>query len=426
MLPVRTVGRVCLFVALLPLGGMAREHMLATYIERALQYNPGIVAAREAVGVALSEYHLAFTVPDPWAKGAYSISEVETRVGPQQARFGLSQLIPWPGKLLKLRQAERRELKAQRKQLLVVEAQVVARVRQVFSRLYRTGRTIVVNRQNLELLEYYESVLITRYATGEARQTALLKVQVEMARLDNRIRSLGAEGAAQREQLRELVDYRPGIAIPYPGGLPVLRVPYDSVGIVAALNEHSPAIHEARYSARAAAARVGVARQDYGPDAILMADYILTGEPQVTPPPSDGGKDAWIAGASISLPVWVGTKREQIRRAQSMSALAHARLEQTGNAVTASALALLERLADAERTIVLYKEVLVPKAEQTLGLVETDYRNAEATILDLIDAQRVLLDLQVELAVQLARREIVAAEIDRLVGGTLTRAQFER
>lgn len=109
-----------------------------------------------------------------------------------------------------------------------------------------------------------------------------------------------------------------------------------------------------------------------------------------------------------------------------MSALAHARLEQTGNAVTASALALLERLADAERTIVLYKEVLVPKAEQTLGLVETDYRNAEATILDLIDAQRVLLDLQVELAVQLARREIVAAEIDRLVGGTLTRAQFER
>jgi hypothetical protein len=37
MLPVRTRGRLCSLMAVLPLGGMARGDVLATYIERALR-----------------------------------------------------------------------------------------------------------------------------------------------------------------------------------------------------------------------------------------------------------------------------------------------------------------------------------------------------------------------------------------------------
>ena len=37
--------------------------------------------------------------PDPRFNFAYYIREVETRVGPQQMGFGISQVVPWFGKL---------------------------------------------------------------------------------------------------------------------------------------------------------------------------------------------------------------------------------------------------------------------------------------------------------------------------------------
>ena len=64
----------------------------------------------------------------------------------------------------------------------------------------------------------------------------------------------------------------------------------------------------------------------------------------------------------------------------------------------------------------LHGGTLIPKSEQSLRSTEAAYRAGHSDFLDLIDAQRVLLEFQ--LAVERANADRVKSEasIDRLVG----------
>jgi hypothetical protein len=45
-----------------------------------------------------------------------------------------------------------------------------------------------------------------------------------------------------------------------------------------------------------------------------------------------------------------------------------------------------------------------------------DYRTGRAGVVELLDGQQMLLDIEMKLAREVARRERIAAEIDRMLG----------
>ncbi|MDQ6824680.1 MAG: TolC family protein, partial [Candidatus Eremiobacteraeota bacterium] len=68
-------------------------------IGEVLQKNPGVAAARLNWEAMQEKPAIAGSLPDPMATYGYFFQNVETRVGAQNQRFGLSQKIPFPGKL---------------------------------------------------------------------------------------------------------------------------------------------------------------------------------------------------------------------------------------------------------------------------------------------------------------------------------------
>jgi outer membrane protein TolC len=97
-----------------------------------------------------------------------------------------------------------------------------------------------------------------------------------------------------------------------------------------------------------------------------------------------------------------------------------AELDDVEISLSARAASMREELYDAERKIGLFDKVLIPKARQSIAVVQEAYANGSATILDFLDAQRTLLDLEISLAQQRARRETIAGKIDMLLGGKYT------
>ena len=100
-------------------------------------------------------------------------------------------------------------------------------------------------------------------------------------------------------------------------------------------------------------------------------------------------------------------------------------LESAGDEVRAAMTGVAEEYRDAGRRITLLREVVVPRARQSLEVVQEAYMNNRAELLDLLDGQRVLLDLEKTLAEQEARREKKAATIDMLLGRTQFRKSDE-
>ena len=106
----------------------------------------------------------------------------------------------------------------------------------------------------------------------------------------------------------------------------------------------------------------------------------------------------------------------------------------------ASFVAALYVLRFSERQAAFLAGEVLPAAEQVLGSARQSYATGEASFLDLIDAQQVLLDVRLVIAEARIERERRLAELEELAGldvetlavhatqpvAALTSAEFDR
>ena len=72
---------------------------LNTYLVMAAENNPGLKGKFNQYMAAMEKVPQVGTLPDPQFAFGYFIQPVETRLGPQNATFGLKQAFPWFGLL---------------------------------------------------------------------------------------------------------------------------------------------------------------------------------------------------------------------------------------------------------------------------------------------------------------------------------------
>ena len=78
---------------------LANAQSLDEYFKIAAENNPGLQAKYKSFEAAMERVAQVSSLPDPNLSFGYFISPVETRVGPQRARFSLTQMFPWFGTL---------------------------------------------------------------------------------------------------------------------------------------------------------------------------------------------------------------------------------------------------------------------------------------------------------------------------------------
>ncbi len=171
---------------------------------------------------------------------------------------------------------------------------------------------------------------------------------------------------------------------------------------------------------------VDLARKEFYPDWVLGVDYTSTDE-ALMPGTPDSGKDPLMAHVALDIPLWRGRYHAGVEEARHRRRAAARAREEMGNRLQADLRRVLYRFHDAERKIDLYGDTLVPQAEQALKLTEEAYRTGTGDFLDLIDAERLLLEFQLAHERALADREIAVARLEQLVGQPLdaTRNQQE-
>jgi outer membrane protein TolC len=394
---------------------------LSQWLRTALENNPVIAAAKANAEAKKKEIRIAPSLPDPTLSGEYNITPVETRTGFKPSRIGISQMVPWPAKLLIQKEIAEKEFKAAREALNSVKARILADVRAAFADYYALGKEIDITKDNLKLLQEMEKVLLSRYATAAVSQVSLLKVQVEMIVLEDQIVSLNSEEVNVRQKAIALLNLPTGTKLTFPAVLPELPVPVNVGLLIDSAVKINPAIGQARFEVEAASAQIGLARQTFAPDLMFMSDYIFTGKSNSSmAASSESGKDPWMVGVAITIPIWMGNKTARIEKAGAMKTMADAMLTDMENLTESNSASLIEGYHDAQRKIVLYAQTLIPQSQQTISLIEEAYTNDKATMLDFLDAQRMLLKLEIMLEKQRARMQTIAGKIDMLLGGTLT------
>lgn len=375
----------------------------------ALERSPALAARRAAVAAAREMEAPARALPDPMVEAMIQNADFpEWTVGTMDmsmAGVEVSQDLLYPGKRRARFEAAKAETALRAAELAVLERQIAAEVRLLYAKLYALDR----ERQSLaaaqELVDMLRTTASARYVTGESEQEALLKAQLRVSRLGERIDDLEAERAGMVAELNRWLD-RPGDALL--GEVAALpEVPAPGAGWEQAAMESAPEVARARVAVAAAEERLELARLETKPNLVPSAGIATRG--------SLGSVVTLRFG--VELPAWKKDKQAgMIRAAEAELEMARRELDDALAQAQAETARLAARFRLAERQIVRFREGILLETSATLDAARASYLAGRGDFSTIIED----FDLWLEARVQLARREAdrfaAWAEMERLGG----------
>jgi outer membrane protein TolC len=382
---------------------------LQDYLRYAALNNAGLKVAFEQWKSAVEQVPQARTLPDPKFNYGYFIEEVETRIGPQKQKFGIMQVFPWFGKIDARTDAAAAGAKAARKQYEARKLKLFFEVKEAFYEYTYLARAIEIARENLELVKGFEEVARIKYVAVTATHPDIIRAQVELARIEDVLKSLEDLREPIVARLNSALNRRSFDMLPWPRKEKFVPVQIQRGKLIELLRQMNPELGALDFEVEAAKSKVELAKKKFYPDIGVGVDSIQTG----------GGEDAVILMFSMNLPVWRKSYKAAELQAKANVRKTSQQKRETENTLIARAEEVLYGFEDSERKIKLYGDILVPKAEELLEASETAYTGGTIDFLSLVDAQRTLLEYQLRYERAVTDNQQKLANLKMLAGAEL-------
>ena len=391
---------------------------LSDYLAYAALNNAGLKAAFERWRAAVEQVPQAEALPDPQFNYGYFINEVETRVGPQSQKFGIMQVFPWFGKIEARTDAAAAAAKAARKRYEAEKLKLFFGVKDAFYEYAYLASAIEIARQNLELLEHFEEVALTRYMAAAGSHPDIIRAQLELAKLEDVLESLQELREPMVAKLNSVLNRKSRLPLPWLPKQVFELIQVNHQEMIAMLRANNPELRALDFELAAAKSRVELAKKKFWPDVGVGLDWIQTDEARMSGV-SDSGRDPVVLMFSMNLPIWRESYKAAERQAKAnVRKISHKKIE-AENTLLAQAVQVLYDFEDSNRKARLYGDTLIPKAEELLQASEAAYQGGTVDFLSLIDAQRMLLKFELQHERALTNNRQKLAKLEVLAGAQL-------
>lgn len=392
-------GEKVLFPVDQPLGSQA---LVAAVLER----NASLDEIRAAVEAAEAEIESAGSLEDPMLSFSVAPNTFGSALGTRE-QVQISQALPWWGTLDAREDVARFNAKAIEQDVESLHLQLIATAQSAYADWHYVHRALAVNERAQALLADVREVAKARYAAGRAIQQDVLQADVERTLLRQQAFEIERERTSVQARINALLNRSPGTPLPPPGTL----IEADRLPPLSALEgfalEHHPMVERLQFRQRAADANITAAEKESYPEFRLMAGYNDLMDP--------AEKRAMI-GVSINVPLDRSKYRAQVRGARAQMqrteyALRDLRAELAGDIAAAYA-----GVEEARQSLTLYRGELLPLATNTLAVARSDYGAGGGDFLNVITAERYLLETELRLVRTEAEVFQRLAELGRLAG----------
>jgi len=399
-----------------PLPTLDENATIDTYLTYAALNNPGLEAAFHNWKAALERVPQAKSLPDPRFSYRYYIEQVETRTGPMRHAFDLSQSFPWLGKLGLAGDVAAQAAKVAHEQYEAAKLELFFVVKHAYYEYYYLSRALAVTRDNVTLVKHLEGVARTRYKAAAGSHPDIMRAQIELGKLEDRLNSLQDLRGPMATRLNAALNRPSDADLPGPTALQPTAISLSDSELQTRLIHNNPRLQALVFEADKQASAGRLARKQYAPDMALGVNYIDIGRYESVGSGVDSGRDAVSVMLSLNIPIWGRKYGAGVREAQLKRQAAIKQKKDSENQLQAQLQMVTFQRRDAERKLDLYGKGLILKAQQSLKVAEQAYRSSGGSFLDLIDTQRSLLEFQLAYERALTDHELSVARIAMLIG----------
>ena len=377
-------------------------------VEAVLSRNPTLPAMQAAWEAARARIEQASALNDPIL--AYTVAP--RTVGAAGLDFGqkleLSQRLPWPGKRRLRGEAARCTADAAHENIETLRLKLVAAAKSIFADWYYVDQAIRINRVNQDLLKEFRRIAEIKYGTGRGTKQDVLRADVEIQFLEYQAIVLERERRDVRSQINTLLNRAPAQFIPPPMPLPDPGSLPDVELLRTRAVESRPNLKGLAAQVRASKARTDLAQREFYPDFNVTAGYNSLWDPE---------EKRFTVGVGINLPLDQGKRRAAEDEARARMKQADWELIDEMSVIAGEVQRAYDRVEESRQVLALFRERLLPIAEENLEAAKLDYHAGIGDFLTLISAEENLMQTQLQSQRTLADYHRSMAELERSVGG---------
>lgn len=358
-----------------------RELTFNDLLLQAMKHNPELKAAAESVHAAEQNITVKGSLPNPMLTGGYFQNPVVTKEGPQAWKIGLSQSVPYFGKLSLKKKIAKQHYSLQEIEMKNRLLNIQSRVWQAFEALRKYRNEMDILLQSLDLSRHLEAVILSGYKTSTTGHPNLVQIQLRIIKLENRLEDLNQQHRILWNELEYAVGTRVSDSLSFSSIDVSTKNDWSIINNSDILKAEAQAnIYENKYH---------LARYEILPDFIVGMDYIKLDTQKA-------GTDPIMLKLGLSLPIWfgktAGIKNNSKHEWNGMKFIQ----QDTEIRIEMEKESLMNEIDDFRRKIIMYNQQLIPQAQQGYDAAETAYIAGNLSFTDFNSIFQTLIDLRLE------------------------------
>lgn len=391
--------------------------VLEDLVDEALRNNPQIQAAYNNWKAAEHKIKQVSSLPDPMASYTYFGKNVETKVGPQEAKYGLSQKIPFPGKLSLKAKAQSKYADMLKEKYEATKRDVIKNIKFVYYDIFWVDKAIQITEEEKAILESLEKVAQRKYESNLVPQQDVIKAQVELSKLIDKLFLLKQNRKSLEAKMNSLLNRLKGTELGSVDNVEPQEFKYNLDELHKTAQASRQELLAAILDIERAEYERSLAKLDYLPDFKLGFDYIQVGGGHTTMP--NDGEDAWMGMVAINVPIWFDKLAAQLKEKSAILEASKKNYRNIENSVAYEVEDLYFKITTYKDIISLYKTALIPQTEQSFEAAKTAYETGKVDFLNWLDAERVLLQTRLAYYKAVVDYQKSIAYLERIVGRDL-------
>jgi len=391
---------------------------LADLLQEAEKNNPQIEAARQEWQAAKQVPTQVSTLPDPqFTLQHLSVGSPRPFAGYTNSDFayiglGVTQDIPYPGKLKLRGEIAKREADASQQQVETVQRAVLAEVKASYFQLAYLSKTLAILESDGELLKQIEQAADARYRSGMGSQQDVLQAQLQKTKLVREIAMHHLEVGKLEARLKQFLNRPPDSPDIEPADLTQAPLLQNYQELLGAAKAQNPELAAAQKMIDRQSLQVDLARKDFYPDFNVQYMWQRTDPTQF--------RAYYMLSFGVRVPIYRSRKQKpELAQAQSEELRAHSDLEAQSQQVASELRAQYVVAQQTTELLKIHREGLEPQARSAfqsgLASYQSNKQDFQAVLTSFLD----VLHFDEEYWQNLAEYDTAIARLEQITGLSL-------
>lgn len=384
---------------------------LNDYLKIAAENNPALKAKFNEYMSYVQKVTQEKAYPEPQFTFGYFVSPAETRVGPQNMKFSLSQKFPWFGKLEARADSRAEFAKAKFKEFEELKYKLFYDVKRTWYQIYIKEREIKLVNEQLIFYKVLKSFVNTKFQTGKSAMSDFMRIQIKINQLENRISELNYDLPPLRTEFNALLNRPPDTTINVSDTIQAEYLDANENGLDSIL-VHNSKLSVLEQQKTSALSSMEASDKERYPDIMLGLDYtVVTKRTDASVP--NNGQDVFLPKLSINIPLFNPKYNAQVQEFSYKVDKIEFQIQDYKNNLATRYESIVTDYKNALRNID-YLQKQIEDSRKVVSLLYMEYTTSGNKFLDLILEQERIIIYQFRLEKEKVRQNLAVALIDML------------